>query len=342
MRISAWAPCRIDLAGGTLDIHPLSLFIGGGLTVNLALSLGCSAELVPGQQNFVLRSVDGGMAVTAAQAAELPTTGPLGPLATAVRYFAPQLPATPFHLITHSTVPRGSGLGASSTLLLAVCAVLNVISRQPRSVADLIALTVALEAQALGAPAGYQDQYAAAHGGLAVIHTGLDGPRREGIDLTAAESAELARWLLLTWSGRSHHSASINWQVFKGWVDGDRAVAAGLQRVKAAAVATAVAARRRDWSALAIHLGEEWAARRSLALGIDTPVLAQLTAAAAAAGAVASKACGAGGGGCLVTAAPPARRDAVAAALTRAGGRVLPFTPHRFGLRVEMGSVQST
>jgi hypothetical protein len=33
MRVSATAPTRVDLAGGTLDVYPLYLFEGGGLTV---------------------------------------------------------------------------------------------------------------------------------------------------------------------------------------------------------------------------------------------------------------------------------------------------------------------
>src|SRR3990172_10027559 len=38
MRIHAYAPTRIDLAGGTLDIWPLYLFHPGAVTVNAAIS----------------------------------------------------------------------------------------------------------------------------------------------------------------------------------------------------------------------------------------------------------------------------------------------------------------
>ena len=37
MRLSATAPCRVDLAGGTLDIYPLYLFLDQGVTVNMAI-----------------------------------------------------------------------------------------------------------------------------------------------------------------------------------------------------------------------------------------------------------------------------------------------------------------
>ena len=37
MRITAKAPCRVDLAGGTLDIWPLYLFHANAVTVNFAV-----------------------------------------------------------------------------------------------------------------------------------------------------------------------------------------------------------------------------------------------------------------------------------------------------------------
>ena len=38
MRIIAEAPCRVDMAGGTLDIWPLYLFHPGAVTVNFAIN----------------------------------------------------------------------------------------------------------------------------------------------------------------------------------------------------------------------------------------------------------------------------------------------------------------
>ena len=47
------------------------------------------------------------------------------------------------------------------------------------------------------------------------------------------------------------------------------------------------------------------------------------------AGATAGKVCGAGGGGCLFCLTEPDRRTDVAAALTKGGAAVLPFTIDR-------------
>jgi len=43
VRISASAPTRIDLAGGTIDIWPLYLFHPGAQTLNAAISLRAHA-----------------------------------------------------------------------------------------------------------------------------------------------------------------------------------------------------------------------------------------------------------------------------------------------------------
>ncbi len=37
--ITATAPCRVDLAGGTVDIWPLYLFHPGAVTVNFAVNV---------------------------------------------------------------------------------------------------------------------------------------------------------------------------------------------------------------------------------------------------------------------------------------------------------------
>ncbi|MEZ5284012.1 MAG: hypothetical protein R2712_04220 [Vicinamibacterales bacterium] len=47
MHITASAPTRIDLAGGTIDIWPLYLFHPGAQTLNVAISLRAHARIEP-------------------------------------------------------------------------------------------------------------------------------------------------------------------------------------------------------------------------------------------------------------------------------------------------------
>ena len=45
MRVTSKAPCRVDLAGATLDIWPLYLFHDDAVTVNFAVSHYTSCEI---------------------------------------------------------------------------------------------------------------------------------------------------------------------------------------------------------------------------------------------------------------------------------------------------------
>ncbi len=47
MKISSQAPCRVDLAGSTLDIWPLYLFHEGAVTVNFAVDRYTHASIEP-------------------------------------------------------------------------------------------------------------------------------------------------------------------------------------------------------------------------------------------------------------------------------------------------------
>src|SRR5436309_14919348 len=59
--ITAIAPCRIDLAGGTLDIWPLYLFHSGAVTVNFAVNILTRCTLAPRAGNHIdLKSADRG------------------------------------------------------------------------------------------------------------------------------------------------------------------------------------------------------------------------------------------------------------------------------------------
>src|ERR1700716_1186977 len=105
MKIFSKAPCRVDLAGGTLDIWPLYLYHANAVTLNFAVDryASCTLETRTDSQ-IVLRSRDlGGEEVFAdldalrsAKRYKLPL------LAYVVRFFAP---ATGINLSTDSEAP---------------------------------------------------------------------------------------------------------------------------------------------------------------------------------------------------------------------------------------------
>lgn len=326
-RVRARAWCRVDLAGGTLDIWPLGLLHAGARTVNLAIDLPVTVEL--GVRSAGYQVAQGDEVREGASLAALlddPGTALVGRVAEAL-----DLP--PFEARLASSSPRGGGLGASSAMVVALLAAAEELFGRPRSEPRrLAALGRDLEARMMGLPTGVQDHFAALLGGLLEIRYDLGGEvlRRLPLDAEA-----LGASVVLAFTGQSHFSAGQNWQVVRRRLDGDPEAVTLFQGIADAAVGLAGALEAGDLEAAGGFVGREWSFRRRLAEGVSTPAIEALLERAAAAGAWGGKACGAGGGGCIVVLCPPGRRREVAKALAGAGAGILAARPVAEGLAVE-------
>jgi len=333
MKVISSTPTRIDLAGGTLDIHPLYLFEQGGLTVNLAISLRSRVEMELRDDNRIhIYSEDLDERIEAANLEELPQGGALDLITRAVRFYRP---GRGINLVTRNSVPRGSGLGASSSLLMALSGALSSVLPTPMNNENLINWGANLEAQNLGIPTGKQDYYAAIHGGLNALWFNVKGAVVENLTPYPGFAEALAERLILTFTGVSHFSATNNWNMLRRYIEDEQGTRKALARIKDTAHHMREALLAGDWNSLAVALDEEWENRRSLAPGVSTDVIEHLMKSAREAGALASKICGAGGGGCMVTLVEPPDRERVVAALEKAGGQVLPFLAESTGILIE-------
>jgi len=324
--ITARAWCRVDLAGGTLDIWPLGLFHPQARTVNVAVDLAVTARLRPLARGYRVRQ--GESVVEAASAAELARM----PEAALIGVIAAALDLPPFEVSLASDSPRGGGLGASSAMTVAFIAAAEEAFDRPRSQPrERVALARDLEARLMGLPTGIQDHYPALLGGALEIRPlpGGEQVRRLAVDLPA-----LAASLLVVYSGQSHFSAGNNWQVVRRRLEGEAEVTELFEGIAAAAAELAPALETGDLPRAGELMAREWSYRRRLAEGISTPMLEDLLGAAASQGAWGGKACGAGGGGCLAVLCPAGRRAAVAAALTSAGGQILAASPTELAMEI--------
>lgn len=332
MSIWSRAPSRIDLAGGTLDIWPLYLLMDRGLTVNVAITVYSQVWLRPERNTtYHLVSEDTDREETARTLDELDPAGPLGLVVRAVRHFAPDPGLT---VVTRNDAPHGSGLGASSSLVVALLAALQqLVGRRPNTT-DLINLAADLEAQTLGIPTGKQDHYAAVYGGANAIWFEPGRNRVENLPFDPDFARRLRQAMVLSYTGRPRLSAATNWRMLRGYIEERGQTRQTLQRIRDTAFAMREAWLAGDVEAIGRLLGEEWENRSKLARGVTTPRVEKMIAAARDAGALASKLCGAGGGGCLVTIAREGRRDKVCRALKEAGARILDWDFDTEGLVV--------
>lgn len=326
MRIETSAPTRIDLAGGTLDIWPLYLFHPGAQTVNAAISIRARAIVESRSDNRILiKSEDTGATVEADDWRELRERRELRLLSLLVHFFE----ARGLTLTTSSESPAGAGIAGSSALNVAVCAALAQWNRTHYEPEALLQVAMNVEAQAINVPTGLQDYRPALYGGIAALELDADGVRRIALDV---DPSQLERRLVLCYTGEPRNSGTNNWEIFKRHIDGDRHVFDCFEHIRDTAAAMRVALAAADWDGVGRALGDEWEHRKRLAPGVSTPAIDSLIARAMAAGATAAKVCGAGGGGCLVAYGPPERREAIEAAFTEGGARLLNFTIERHGL----------
>lgn len=325
--VGARAWCRVDFAGGTLDIWPLGLLHPGASTVNVALDVAADVRLRRRRQGYRVVGAGGeGEATTAAELARRPKTALAGLALEA-------LEVPPVEVELSSGSPRGGGLGASSALTVALIAASEALAGTASSPAQRAALARDLEARLMSLPTGTQDHYPALLGGaLEVVHApGGERVRRLGVDLEA-----LAASLVVVYSGRSHFSAGANWSVVRRRLDGDPEIRSLFDGIAEVAAAAARALEAGELERLGGLMSREWSLRRQLSDEVPTPRLEELLELAASAGAWGGKACGAGGGGCLALLCPPARRQEIARRLTAAGGEVLPARPVASPLEVRV------
>ncbi len=323
-RARAW--CRVDLAGGTLDIWPLGLLHPGARTVNLAIDLTVEVRLTRSTTYAVRQDGQEVEAGAVEGLLDRPHTALIG-LALAA------LGVPPVAVEVRSASPRGGGLGASSALAVALLAAGEaLLGRPPSTPEHRAAVARDLEARLMGLPTGRQDHFPALLGGaLEIRHEpGGEQVRRLEIDLEA-----LGNSLVVAYTGESHFSAGNNWRIVRRRLDGEPKVTRALDGVRDAAAELLEALETADLAAVGRQMSREWSWRRQLADGVSTPRVEELLAAATETGAWGGKACGAGGGGCLALLCPPDRRLAVVDRLTAASAEPLPARPAADPLLVE-------
>ncbi len=327
--VHASAPTRIDLAGGTLDIWPLSVLVPGAVTVNLAVELRAHAS-VERRSDDRVEVISTDRKARAVRRLPLRPSHCTGPLSLLLRLCAAFAPASGLTLRTRAQAPAGAGMGGSSTLAMAVGAALARFTGTPLRGDGLLRRVMNLEAVELGVPTGNQDYLAALHGGLTAWHHEADGTRRERLPLPPA----LGRRLVLAYTGQPRHSGFSNWDMFRRSIEGETKTLQRMAEIARIARAMRDALLASDLDEAGRLLGEEGRLRYRLAPSVGTPLLLAADGAARRAGALGVKVCGAGGGGCLVAFAAEGRTEAVARALAAAGARVLEAPPAARGLRV--------
>jgi len=315
-------PMRIDFAGGTLDVYPLYLFEGGGLTVNAAIDVMARAVLdTRSDETIVIHSVDLGVSETIPSLDAMTFGGKLELVKRALAYFRPE---QGLNITINSMAPAGSGLGASSALLMALAHGLNTLTCRGLSSGQIIDIGANIEAQVIGIPTGKQDYFPPIFGGVCSMWFDIDGWRFERLNNDPQLIKELNEHLVVSYCGVPHNSAVTNWAMLKSYIECQGNTVERMRDIRHIANEMRACLLAGDFDYFAKLLDEEWQLRRGLAEGVTNPEIEHIMSAARSVGAGASKICGAGGGGCMITTAQPSLMPAVRSALQAAGASVMP------------------
>jgi D-glycero-alpha-D-manno-heptose-7-phosphate kinase len=233
-------------------------------------------------------------------------------------------------IVTISDIPsEGTGIGSSSSFAVGILNALWAYRGQLKSPRELAEAACELEIDRLKEPAGKQDQYAAAFGGLAqyVFHPD-DHVSVHPLPLSREERTQFESIFTLYYTGLTRSASGILQEQSKR-TESNLPAYESLRRLSEE---TKDAILARDFPRVGALLDEGWQLKRTLSDGISNPQLEEMYSKAKAAGAWGGKVTGAGGGGFLLVAAPPEKSIQVARALQ--GHRQLPVHISPEGARI--------
>lgn len=227
----------------------------------------------------------------------------------------------PLTVSTTIDVPAGSGLGASSALVVALIEAFRCALQLPLGPYETARLAFDIERVDLKLAGGRQDQYAAVFGGLNYIEflaneRVIVNPLRIRRDiLNEFESA-----LVVCFTGQSRRSDTIIKEQVHGLKAFNKDTLDNMHRLKQDAAEMKMALLAGDMRGVAEILNHSWIAKKKTAAGVSNHKVEELHDVAMQNGAWAGKVSGAGGGGFMMLMTDPENRYRLISALNRAGG----------------------
>jgi len=318
----ARAPLRLSFCGGGTDVSPYPEE-HGGLVLSATIDQFAYASLRPRRDSrLTLASLDYDMTAKYDHPRRVKFDGQLDLLKAAVRGLKVK---RGLQLWVHSDAPPGSGLGASSTLMVAMIGVLAAWLRRGLTSYQIAETAYRVERLDLGLAGGRQDQYAAAFGGFNFIEFHRDSTVVNPLRVPPEVVRELEYRLLLCYMGQTRQSATIIERQTAAYQRGERATVEALHRLKQETVEMKTALMLGNVDAMGELLHQAWEAKKRLEAGISNPRVDALYRVARREGAIGGKMPGAGGGGYFLLLTRFDRKHRVAAALEKHGAQVVPF-----------------
>nr|VFK79556.1 MAG: D-glycero-alpha-D-manno-heptose-7-phosphate kinase [Candidatus Kentron sp. SD] len=326
MIIRARAPLRLGLAGGGTDISPYCDNYGGYIlnatidryayAVIKTLGKPIVRFVATDQQTFDKISIHD----------QIPLDGKLN-LHKAVynhmiQHFNCGEPI-PMELSTFCDAPAGSGLGSSSTLVVAMVRAFVELLNLPLGDHDIAQLAYRIERLECGLQGGRQDQYSATFGGFNFME--FYAKERTIVNPLRVKNwilCELEASLILYFTGVSRESARIIAVQSNSVKEGSISALEAMHGMKQEATVMKECLLRGDFKGFVDSMNLGWKNKKRSAKTVSNPYIDEIYESAVEAGALAGKVSGAGGGGFMLFFVPPEKRLDVIRRLNSFPGQV--------------------
>lgn len=324
MMIRSRAPLRLGLAGGGTDVSPYCDVYGGAI-LNVTIDYYAYVTLeINDTATIAFTSADQNLRTEYSVAAYLPFDGKLDLYKAVYNYIVREHNAgvpISVSLQTHVDVPAGSGLGASSTLVVAMVTAFSEALGIPFGEYEVAQAAFAIERNEAKLHGGKQDQYAAAFGGFnfmefAANNYVLVNPLR----IKDWVISELEASLILFYTGQSRTSAEIIKEQSHNVQAKNLVAIEAMHNVKSEAMKMKEALLRGDFQSLYQVMRTAWDAKKKMAAQISNDRIEAIYQAALNSGAYCGKISGAGGGGFMMFLVDPMFRKHVEECIQAASG----------------------
>jgi len=326
MLIRARAPLRLGLAGGGTDVAPYC-DVHGGYVLNATIDRYAYA---------VIRTLDDPLVVFRATDQDISQTTTLeegvqfdGLLSLHKAVYREMIKSynndvpIPLELSTFCDAPVGSGLGSSSTLVVAMIKAFVELLNIPLDDYAIAHLAFKIERIDCGLQGGRQDQYSATFGGFNFME--FYAEERAVINPLRIKPwvlCELEASLLLFYTGVSRESAKIIADQSSNVTQGKHDATEAMHGIKREALAMKECILKGDFEGVVSSMLSGWENKKRSARTVSNSRIDETYEAALSAGALAGKVSGAGGGGFMMFFVPPQKRMAVIRALGHFQGQV--------------------
>lgn len=327
------APLRIGLAGGGTDVSPYSDQFGGAI-LNATISLNANATIeILNSNQIILEAIDREETETYDWQASLPINGYLDLLKGVYNRIQKDYPFAKkgFRLSTFVDAPAGSGLGTSSTLVVAIVGAFVEMLQLPLGEYDIAHYAFEIERNDLGLAGGRQDQYAATFGGVNYMEFyGDDKVIVNPLRIRQRYIDELENNLLLYYTSKTRESAELIKRQSQNVAEKKQSSIEAMHELKhqAQMMKEALLKGQLDEMGNILNIGFEQ--KRKMAEGINNRLIDDIYTAAKESGATGGKISGAGGGGFMIFYCPRNTKYSVMKNLEKFGGmaRNYQFTKH--------------